>query len=191
MLGNGFVVLLSILNAMWLESQRDRENPGRERKNQVTPRAASPASGTNASPAARANLYERVGGHAGLEAFVDRFNAVMASDPAVRRIWSWHAPDIAELKERLVAFLSGFAGGPPLYPRLYRPPMIRARHLKFRIGAEERDMWLKCAFAALKESIADPETRGEFGYRFTAFAEHMRNRDDDGQRTGAVCEAAG
>ena len=55
---------------------------------------------------------------------------------------------------------------------------MRARHLKFRIGAEERDMWLKCAFAALNATIADPEARAEFGYRLAAFADHMRNRDD-------------
>ena len=138
----------------------------------------------------RASLYARFGGHDALEAFVERFYAVMASDPAVRRIWKWHAPDIGELKEKLVAFLSGFAGGPPLFAELYGPPFMRARHLKFRIGPEERDMWLKCAFAALNDTIAEPEARAEFGYRLAGFADHMRNRDGDGARLSAACAGA-
>ncbi len=48
-------------------------------------------------------------------------------------------------------------------------------------------MWLKCAFAALIDTIADPEARAEFGDRLAAFADHMRNRDDDDARTGAAC----
>ncbi len=136
------------------------------------------------------SLYERIGGHAVLEAFVERFYEAMANDPEVVRIWRWHAPNLAGLKHKLVAFLSGFAGGPPLYPRLYGPPFMRARHLKFRIGAEERDMWLKCAFATLTATIADPVARAEFGYRLAAFADHMRNRDEDGARTGSACGGA-
>ena len=68
----------------------------------------------------RISLYERIGGQAVLEAFVDRFYEVMAGDPEVVRIWRWHAPDLTELKHKLVAFLSGFAGGPPLYPAALR-----------------------------------------------------------------------
>ena len=112
----------------------------------------------------------------------------MAKDPDVLRIWRWHAPDLTELKHRLVAFLSGFVGGPPLCPQLYGPPFMRARHLKFRIGAEERGMGLKYAFAALNATVADREARAEFGSELAAFADYMRKRDCDGEReaTGAA-----
>ena len=129
-----------------------------------------PDSETSEPETAPASLYARIGGRDALEAFVERFYAVMASDPAVGRIWNWHSPDLAELKEKLVAFLSRFAGGPPLYPQRYGPPFMRARHLKFRIGPEERDMWLKCAFGALNDTIADAKARAEFGYRLAGFA---------------------
>ena len=122
-----------------------------------------------------ASLYHRIGGEAALQAFVDRFYEAMEGDPEVARIWRLHPPDIADLKDKLVAFLSGFAGGPPVYPQRYGPPFMRARHLHVPIGTQERDMWLKCASAALDAAVADPEARNEFGAKLAAFADHMRN----------------
>lgn len=139
----------------------------------------------NPESSPRRSLYERISGRPALEAFVARFYEAMASDPEVARIWAWHAPDVAELKLKLVAFLSGFTGGPALYPRLYGPPMMRARHLRFAIGPAERDMWLKCARTALAATIADEAARAEFAAALAAFAEHMRNREAGGARVGA------
>jgi len=124
------------------------------------------------------SLYLRIGGAAALEGFVARFYEAMESDPAVARIWDLHPADLDDLKRRLVAFLSGFVGGPPLYPELYGPPFMRARHLHVPIATDERDMWLKCAGAALDQTIVDPVARAEFGAKLAAFANHMRNRND-------------
>jgi hemoglobin len=132
-----------------------------------------------------ASFYARIGGEAALAAFVERFYDVMASDPEVQRIWRLHPPDIGELKAKLVAFLSGFVGGPTLYPQRYGPPFMRARHLHVPIGIEERDMWLKCARAALDAAIADPEARAEFGAKLAAFANHMRNMARSDTEAGA------
>jgi len=127
------------------------------------------------------SLYARIGGEAALDHFVERFYVAMATDPAVARIWALHPADLDDLKRRLVAFLSGFVGGPPRYPDLYGPPFMRARHLHVPIGSEERDMWLACAKTALGEAVSDPEARAEFGAKLAAFANHMRNRvDGDG-----------
>lgn len=136
------------------------------------------------------SLYVRIGGEPALVAFVERFYEATASDPAVTRIWGWHPPDIAELKPKLVAFLSGFVGGPPLYPQLYGPPFMRARHLPFPIGAEERDMWLRCARVALDAAVADPQARAEFGLKLAAFADHMRNVAPAGAQVGEGPDAA-
>ena len=149
----------------------------------ATPNLDFPDSGSRPREAPPASLYARIGGEAALVAFVERFYKTMAGDPEVARIWGWHAPAVAGLKEKLVAFLSGFVGGPPLYPRRYGPPFMRARHLPFPIGPEERDMWLKCARAALDAAIADPGARAEFGEKLAAFADHMRNRDAGGDRS--------
>jgi hemoglobin len=138
------------------------------------------------APPETASLYDRIGGEPALAAFVEHFYEVMASDPEVQRIWLLHPPDIADLKERLVAFLSGFVGGPQVYPQRYGPPFMRARHLHVPIGSEERDMWLKCASAALGTAIADPQARAEFGAKLDAFADHMRNVTSGEEQVGAI-----
>jgi hemoglobin len=35
-------------------------------------------------------------------------------------------------------------GGPPLYHQLYGPPMMRKRHLPFKINEEAKNVWLAC-----------------------------------------------
>ncbi|MGO4869053.1 MAG: group II truncated hemoglobin [Roseiarcus sp.] len=134
-----------------------------------------------------ASLFHRLGGDPAIAAFVARFYDIMAADPQLERIWAWHPKDMAGLKARLGDFLSGFLGGPTLYPQRYGPPMMRRRHLPFPIGRAERDLWMKCARAALAETVGDPAPRAELEAALAAFAEHMRNRDDDGQRAGGCC----
>ena len=108
-----------------------------------------------------ASLFHRLGGDPAIAAFVARFYDIMAADPQLERIWAWHPKDMAGLKARLGDFLSGFLGGPTLYPQRYGPPMMRRRHLPFPIGRAERDLWMKCARAALAETVGDPAPRAE------------------------------
>lgn len=133
------------------------------------------------------NLYQRLGGDAGIDVFVSRLYDVMATDPEAGEIWKWHPEDMDEVKARLRAFLSGWLGGPAVYPERYGPPMMRRRHMAFPIGAKERDMWLKCARQALAETVTDAPARADLDYALTAMADHMRNRNDAGQSTGSGC----
>jgi hemoglobin len=121
------------------------------------------------------SLYERLGGLPGLLNYVDEFYVLMSSDPAAEPIWALHKRDLADLKARLVAFLSGFVGGPVLYPQKYGAPMMRARHLSFPIGPEARDLWLSCAYRAIAASFNDREAALQFARALAAFADHMRN----------------
>ena len=98
-------------------------------------------------------------------AFTRRWKAT----PRSRASGACIRPTSPNLKDKLVAFLSGFAGGPPVYPPGYGPPFMRARHLHVPIGTQERDMWLKCASAAIDAAVADPEARNEFGAKLAAF----------------------
>ncbi len=120
-------------------------------------------------------LYERLGGAPGLLVYVDHFYEIMSSDPAAAPIWALHKRDLPDLKARLVAFLSGFVGGPAVYPKAYGAPMMRARHLPFPIGPEARDLWLSCAYRAIAASFTDREAALQFARALTGFAEHMRN----------------
>ena len=52
------------------------------------------------------------------------------------------------------AFFVGLLGGPPLYQQRYGNPMMRARHLPFRINRAARDVWLAC-FERVLENATD------------------------------------
>lgn len=124
------------------------------------------------------SLYDRLGGEPGLRAYVDRFYEIMQSDPEAQAIWALHRRGLDELKDRLVLFLSGFVGGPVVFPPKYGAPMMRARHLPFPIGVEERDAWLRCAYQALAATFDDRPAALQFAQGLTRFADHMRNRDE-------------
>ena len=124
-----------------------------------------------------ASLYERLGGAPGLLTYVDSFYEIMSADTATESIWAMHKRDLPDLKARLAAFLSGFVGGPVVYPQRYGAPMMRARHLAFPIGQQARDLWLSCAYRAIAASFSDRQAALEFARALTAFADHMRNVD--------------
>ena len=123
------------------------------------------------------SLYDRLGGARGLRSYVDRFYEIMQSDPEAEAIWTLHRRPLDDLKDRLVLFLSGFVGGPVVYPQKYGAPMMRARHLPFPIGVAERNAWLNCAYRAIAETFGDDGAARQFGEGLTRFAEHMRNRE--------------
>ena len=60
--------------------------------------------------------------------------------------------DMAVASKRSAAFFVGLLGGPPLYQQLYGPPMMRARHLPFRIDEEARQVWLACFDRVLEQA---------------------------------------
>jgi hemoglobin len=138
-----------------------------------------------AAPSATA--YALIGGEPGINAFVSRLYGIMASKPEAEYVWKWHPEDMDSVKARLAAFLSGWLGGPAVYPQNYGPPMMRRRHMAFPIGPKERDIWLDCARQALAETVDDEALRGLLDEALTAMAEHMRNRDGQGLSEGSGC----
>lgn len=121
------------------------------------------------------SLYERLGGEAGLSAYVDRFYDIMQNDPSVAHLWAMHRSELGHIKEKLVSFLSGFVGGPVTFPERYGAPMMRQRHLPFPIDDRVRDMWLDCAFRALAATFQDRGAAIQFAQGLKQFADHMRN----------------
>jgi hemoglobin len=142
---------------------------------------------TNSAPFM--DIYRRMGGEPGIKIFVSSLYDTMARVPEAEYIWKWHPDDIEEIKARLTSFLSGWLGGPMVYPQRYGPPMMRRRHMAFPIGPAERDIWLKCARMALGETVPDLELRTRLDAALTAMAEHMRNRDESGRSAGMGCGA--
>lgn len=123
-------------------------------------------------------IYEQIGGEENVRRIVDRFYDLMSELDEAKTIRAQHPDDLTESRDKLFKFLSGFFGGPSLYIQEYGHPMLRARHLPFSIGSNERDQWLLCMNTALEELVDDPQLVAHLKATFFRTADHMRNRDD-------------
>jgi hemoglobin len=120
--------------------------------------------------------YERLGGEATVRELVDRFYDLMDLEGEFALIRKLHPPALDGSRDKLFWFLSGWLGGPPLYAGKIGHPMLRARHLPFAIGIEERDQWLRCMSRAMDEVGVDPGLQRELAKAFFGTADWMRNR---------------
>lgn len=122
------------------------------------------------------SLYERIG-PAALEHLVDHFYNLVAQHPDLSPIF----PDDLDLtKQKQLAFLSGFLGGPPLYHQQFGNPRLRARHLPFEITPTRAQAWLLCMEKALKQTTSiDQQDAQEMLYALHRVATHMVNTPDD------------
>lgn len=123
------------------------------------------------------SLYEMIGGEAGLRSLVNRFYDLMDSSEEAATIRALHAKSLAQSREKLFMFLSGWSGGPQLYVERFGHPRLRQRHFPFSIGSVERDQWLWCMNRALDESQIDPRVVELLKIRFGEVADFMRNSE--------------
>lgn len=120
--------------------------------------------------------FDLLGREEGIRRLVDLFYDEMDRAPGAVGIRAMHPPDLATSREKLFLFLVGWTGGPPLYVQRHGHPMLRARHLPFAIGVEERDAWVACMDHALDEHPMPTELRDYLRLRFRSVADHMRNQ---------------
>jgi len=124
-----------------------------------------------------ASLYDQMGGHDGISRLVYEFYAIMDTLTEVRTIREMHPTDLKESAEKLVDFLSGWSGGPPLFHTKRGNPMLRYRHLPFAIGDSERDQWMLCMEKAIAKMGWPDALNQQLLESFRRVADHMRNRD--------------
>ena len=120
--------------------------------------------------------YERLGGEAAVRRLVDRFYALMDTLPQASHIRAMHPDDLSGSRDKLFKFLSGWLGGPQLYMEEYGHPRLRARHMPFAIGDEERDAWMECMTQALNEMEMDEMMRTHLLQSLRKTADFMRNQ---------------
>ena len=99
-------------------------------------------------------FYEAVGGEETFRRLVHRFYQGVAEDPVLRPVYP--AQDLGPAEEHLALFLMQYWGGPQTYNELRGHPRLRMRHVRFAIGAAERDAWLHQMRVALDELDLDP-----------------------------------
>ena len=120
--------------------------------------------------------YDVMGGDAKVRALVDRFYDLMDLEPAYKELRQVHGTTLADARDKLYWFLSGWLGGPDLYVEQFGHPRLRARHLPFSIGILERDQWLACMFQAMQEVEVDPVLAERLEKSFFQTADWMRNQ---------------
>jgi hemoglobin len=123
--------------------------------------------------------FEALGGEAGVRALVNRFYDLIETAPEAAALRHVHGPSLDSAREKLTLYLTGWTGGPPVYVERFGHPMLRARHLPFSIGAQERDEWLWCMEHALAEHDMPDEARQFLMTKLRPLADHMRNRVED------------
>ena len=122
------------------------------------------------------SIYELIGGVDQIDALVDRFYDLMVLEPAFEDLRAMHPADLSSSREKLKFFLTGWMGGPDIYSPKYGHPMLRARHLPFKIGLKERNQWLACMYQALEECGIDGNVAKQLEESLFNTADWMRNQ---------------
>ena len=120
--------------------------------------------------------YDAIGGDERVRALIETFYRHMDEAPLFAEVRALHPSDLAESREKLYEFLSGWLGGPPLYVEKRGHPRLRARHQPFPIGERERDQWLACMGRALDECGVGGDLRTFLDARFAQVANFVRNQ---------------
>ena len=126
-----------------------------------------------------AKAYDLLGGEDALRKIVKRFYQVMHETEEMKSLRDIHPENLQSSEEKLFLFLSGWLGGPNLFIEKYGNPMLRARHLPFKISKHERDQWMRCMVQAFDDcQVAEP-IRTELLSSLLNLADHMRNQKEE------------
>ncbi len=120
--------------------------------------------------------YILMGGEPAILSLVDRFYFYMDTLPEAQGIRQIHAESLANAKDKLFKFLSGWLGGPDLFIQEFGHPMLRRRHFPFAIGQSERDQWMLCMNKAMAEIPMDDRLRQSLIESLGQLATHMINQ---------------
>ena len=121
--------------------------------------------------------YEQIGGEPTVARLCDRFYELMDSVPQFQGIRAMHPADLANSRDKLYMFLSGWLGGPDLFVEKFGHPRLRGRHMPFAIGIDERDQWVACMVLAMEDVGVEEEIRAKLLQNFFNTADFMRNTD--------------
>lgn len=126
---------------------------------------------------AKVSIYEKIGGEATVGKLADRFYELMDTVPQFTELRAMHPESLKGSREKLYMFLSGWFGGPDLFVENFGHPRLRARHMPFSIGVQERDQWVACMVLAMEDVGIDADVRKVLLNNFFNTADFMRNRE--------------
>ncbi|OFP26034.1 globin [Staphylococcus sp. HMSC057C08] len=106
---------------------------------------------------------------------IDYFYSLVEQDERINHLFPG---DFAETSRKQKQFLTQFLGGPALYTEEHGHPMLKMRHMDFRITTFERDAWLENMNKAIQHAEL-PEGVDEYLYeRLRLTANHMVNSEN-------------
>ena len=105
---------------------------------------------------------------------IDIFYSYVAEDERMNHLFP---DDLTETAYKQKLFQTQFLGGPNLYIEEYGHPMLKMRHMPFRITPVARDAWLENMEKAMDDVELDAEMKEYLLKRYTMTANAMVNSD--------------
>ncbi|HWV05264.1 MAG: group II truncated hemoglobin [Ralstonia sp.] len=130
---------------------------------------------TDATSGQEPLAFDLIGGEARVRELVDRFYDLMDLEPEFAVLRSLHPQSLDGSRDKLFWFLCGWLGGPNHFIERFGHPRLRARHLPFEIGTQERDQWMRCMALAMQDIGLDEALQMRLMQAFWQTADWMRN----------------
>ena len=121
--------------------------------------------------------YEILGDQ-GIKDLVKAFYEIMDTDPEAAEIRAMHAEDLSPVRSKLVSYLVGWMGGPPVYLAVTGTVCLTDPHAAYHIGPRQRDQWLMCMDKALERIGASAELKEMLRLPMQHVADTVRNQDE-------------
>lgn len=122
------------------------------------------------------SIYEQIGGSETIRQLVESFYPKVQQNAVISHLFP---EDIMPVMEKQYLFLTQFFGGPPLYTEQYGHPMMRQRHLPFKITPKRAEAWLDCMSRALQDIGLDEHLQKVMITRLSAPAYFFVNSDEE------------
>ncbi|CDZ99199.1 Group 2 truncated hemoglobin YjbI [Jeotgalicoccus saudimassiliensis] len=110
-----------------------------------------------------------------LHRMIDIFYDYVKHDDRINHLFP---EDFTETAYKQKLFQTQFLGGPNLYNEKYGHPMLRARHMPFRITPAGAEAWLENMNQAILDVGIEDELREYLMARYTLTANHMVNSEN-------------
>ena len=109
-----------------------------------------------------------------LHKMIDIFYDYVKNDDRINHLFP---EDFTETAYKQKLFQTQFLGGPNLYNEQYGHPMLRARHMPFKISPAAGEAWLENMNQAILDVEIEDELREYLMARYTLTAKQMVNSE--------------
>lgn len=121
--------------------------------------------------------YEEIGAEK-LSELIHAFYKRVDKHPLLRPIFP---EDLTETARKQIQFQTQYLGGPNLFTEEHGHPMMKARHMPFKITPDRAQAWLECMSAAMDEVGLEGNFREVYFQRLVLTAHHMINSSNENE----------